>query len=218
MVLDYSLLPAYLAIAVTMVLIPGADTLLVVSVGAQRGALEAILVALGICGGSLIYGVLTALGIGALIVSSPTVFAFLLLAGAGYLSYLGFGFLKQAIRAPAVRERTQTPTALGAGFASFRSGLLVNLLNPKIVLFYLALLPQFVTPELGAPGLQMFLLSCILNAIGTIYLVGVGIATGQLQAAHSSPFMGRVLRATGGAYVYRSRFAKFLYGNIRELK
>jgi threonine/homoserine/homoserine lactone efflux protein len=210
-VLDYSLMPAYLMVAATRVLIPGADTLLVASVATQKGPLAGACAALGAGTSSLFYGVLTAFGMGALIVSSPIIFTALLLAGAIYLFYLGLGFLARALQKPAAELRPAKLAMSKGAFHSFRSGVLVNFLNPKIVLFYLALLPPFVSVDLGNPSLQVFLLSCILNAMGTTYLLGVSLASGMIGRAVSSPIMERILNALAGGMFMGLSIRAFYY-------
>ncbi len=175
--LDPSLTSAFLVLAIALVLSPGPDTLFVVASGLRHRAAGAVVSALGIGTGSALHGLAAALGVSALLAASPWFFEALRYAGAAYLVYLGAKALHAALFAPPPEATAQVAAATSLGRV-FRQGVITNLLNPKIVVFYLALLPQFVDPALGHVGLQMFLLSCIPNGLGTAYLMLVGLGSG----------------------------------------
>lgn len=175
--LDPSLTSAFLVLAIALVLSPGPDTLFVVASGLRHRGAGAVVSALGIGTGSALHGLAAALGVSALLAASPWLFEALRYAGAAYLVYLGAKALHAALFTPPPDATTQVAAATSLGRV-FRQGVVTNLLNPKIVVFYLALLPQFVDPALGHVGLQMFLLSCIPNGLGTAYLMLVGLGSG----------------------------------------
>jgi len=185
MILDPALTGAYIVLAAALAVSPGPDVLFVIANGMRHRARGAVASALGICAGSVLHAFAAALGISALIAASPFMFDLLRYAGAAYLAWLGL----QAVRSWWVnreatydgmsdaRERKHGPVR-----AVFRQGLITNILNPKVVIFYLALLPQFVNVDLGHVGLQIFLLGCIHNLIGLIFLLTVGCAAGKASS------------------------------------
>ena len=147
-----------------LTIVPGVDTVLVLQAAATRGRAVAAATVAGICSGLLIWGVAAALGVSALLAASRTAFDVLQVAGALYLLWLGVRLLLAAWRGGPDREEGEdvdtsragegvAPTRVGparAARAGYRRGLLTNLLNPKIGVFYLAVLPQFVPPDVPA--------------------------------------------------------------------
>lgn len=182
MILDPSLTGAYIILAAALAISPGPDVLFVIANGMRHRANGAVASALGICAGSVLHAFAAALGISAVIAASPLMFDLLRYAGAAYLAWLGL----QAVRswwsnrsAPQDSAAAVPEQKLGTAWTVFRQGLITNILNPKVVVFYLALLPQFVTIDLGHVGLQIFLLGCIHNLIGLVFLLSVGCAAGK---------------------------------------
>lgn len=175
MYIDPSFLPAYLAAVVALSLSPGPDTMFVIANG-LRGRLAPVLAAvLGIATGSLCHATAAALGISAVVAASPTAFKIVRLAGGAYLAVMGIRALHAALRGKGDARREAAPVRSFA--AVYRNGLMTNLLNPKIIVFYLAFLPQFVSPALGHAPAQMISLGLMLNLIGSLYLVLVGYMT-----------------------------------------
>lgn len=179
MLLDPTLTAAFLVVAIAVALSPGPDVMFVLASGMQHKVRGAVASAFGICAGSLVHALAAAVGVSALIASSPTAFAILQYAGAAYLAWLGFRAIKGFVKPAALTdvEEQQTPTA-----HVFRQALTTNLLNPKVIVFYLALLPQFVSVELGRVGLQIFLLGCIHAFFGLAYLAAIGCAAGKASS------------------------------------
>jgi RhtB (resistance to homoserine/threonine) family protein len=137
---------AFALVAALMTVSPGADTFLVVRNTLRGGREDGWLTVAGICSGVFVHALLSALGVSAVLAHSATAFLLLKVAGAAYLAWLGFQSLRSAARgapaaAPAAVEAARVPPA-----RSFREGFLTNLLNPKVIVFYLALLPQFLSP------------------------------------------------------------------------
>lgn len=133
--------------AAVVTLAPAADFALVSRRALTAGTRPAVVTASGVCTGVLVWGVLSALGISALIAASAEAYTVLRVAGAAYLAWLGVHALLRARRFAAepqpASEQAATPTADHKG--AFRQGLLTNLLNPKVGVFYSAVLPQFVS-------------------------------------------------------------------------
>lgn len=173
----------FLAAAVLLTATPGPDNLMVLGIGMSRGRRAGMAFGLGCALGCLSHTLLAVLGGGALIAASPAAFTALKWAGGGYLVWLGV----QAWRhAGAVRigqpdggagARVDTPARL------FAKGLLANAVNPKVVLFFLSLLPQFVVPAAGAVPLQMALLGLIFTAQAAALFELLGAFSGVIGAA-----------------------------------
>ena len=176
MLLDPVLFASYLAVATALALSPGPDTMFVVASSASGGSRAGVAATLGTASGSFMHAGFAALGISALIAASPVAFDVLRFAGAVYLLWLGVQALRNVMRAaaetnPASGEKTMT--------ASYRRGLITNLFNPKVAVFYVAFLPQFTNASLGHVPLQIFLLGLTHNIIGTIWLVSLALISGR---------------------------------------
>ena len=119
---------------------------------------------------------------GGFVAASPVAFDILRHAGAAYLAYLGLQALRAALSGAAHDAPPGTapaPAAEASALSVFRRGLITNVLNPKVIVFYLALLPQFVNADLGHVGVQIILLGSIHNAVSLVFLICVGLAAGR---------------------------------------
>lgn len=173
---DLAYLLPFLAAALALNLTPGADMTYVMSRSVAQGRAAGLASAFGIFGGSAIHTLLAAVGVSALLATSELGFLILKYAGAAYLLYLAArSFLK---REPPLDETAPQPDRLRRVFFE---GVLVNLLNPKVALFILAFLPQFVQPEKGMVWAQIILLGTCFNISGTIINAGVAIAAARLS-------------------------------------
>ncbi len=179
-ILDPTLFAAYLAAALALALSPGPDTMFVLASSASGGARSGVAATFGISSGALVHATLAALGISALIAASPLAFDALRIGGALYLLWIGLLALRDFARstaAPAPAPGEQ------ASWAAYRRGLLTNVLNPKVGVFYVAFLPQFANPDLGHVPLQIFLLGLAHNLIGTLWLIALSLISGRAADA-----------------------------------
>ncbi|MDB5474512.1 MAG: threonine efflux protein [Phenylobacterium sp.] len=176
---------------------PGLDTALVLRTAAVDGAKSAWLAAVGIGLGTLVWGGAVALGLGALLAASQLAFEVLKWAGAAYLVWLGL----QLIFRP--RDRFELGGAGGAArpLVWLRRGLFTNLLNPKVGVFYVSFLPQFL-PK-GVPGAPfMFGLACLHVAMGIVWFAALIGATRPIAGALQKTSVVRWLdRLTGGVFL-----------------
>lgn len=199
MILDPNLTAAYIVVATALAVSPGPDVLFVIASGMRHKIKGAVASALGICCGSVLHALAAALGISALIVASPIAFEALRYAGAAYLLYLGI----QAMRSFFAGSRKLSSGSESAEtnpWNVFQRGLITNILNPKVIVFYLALLPQFVNVGLGNVGLQIFLLGTIHNLIGVVFLIGVGLVAGRASGWISNSGFGRWMDGIAGVF------------------
>jgi RhtB (resistance to homoserine/threonine) family protein len=167
-----AILIAYTLAATLLTITPGADTLLVIRYAGSAGKKSGFAAAAGVCLGTLVWGAIVAVGVAALIVASPFLFTLLKWAGAAYLVWLGIQLFRSK---PASGE--QTPAARATN--PFASGLLTNLLNPKVGVFYLAFLPQFIPPGV-AQAPFILLLAAIHSLLGLIWFAVLIAGTDRL--------------------------------------
>ena len=177
---------AFVGIAALVIIAPGPDTVVVTKNALLHGRRAALATSLGVNTGLLIWTVAAALGIAAVVRESAVAFTVLKLVGAAYLVWLGFGALRAARRhaAPEALHATRPSPRVGA-LLGYRQGLLSNLGNPKIAVFFTGLLPQFVSP--GKPVLEPFLLLGGLFVLMTV----VWLCGYALLAARASAVLGR---------------------------
>jgi RhtB (resistance to homoserine/threonine) family protein len=181
---------AFAAVAAVVTISPGADTLLVVRNSLRGGRRDGILTAIGVGSGLYFHAMLSAIGVSAVLAHSAQAFLVLKVAGAAYLAWLGLQSLRSGIRGgPAGPPSGALPAATPA-VRCFREGLLTNLLNPKVIVFYLALLPQFLSP--GDPVLQKsLLLAAIHFAEGIAWLSFVAWAVDRSRRFFLRPGLRR---------------------------
>ena len=186
----------FLGASAALTIAPGPDNIFVLTQGICRGRHAAIITALGMCSGVSVHTVAAAFGISALFYSSLLAFNLVKYAGAAYLLYLAYKTLSE-----------RSSLALGtpdsrSGAALFKRGFIMNVLNPKVALFFLAFLPQFVTPSAGHVPLQMLLLGAIFMLQAVIIFCLIGYFSGAIGArimAH--PELARYFdRLTAGVF------------------
>lgn len=191
-------LAAYLVAAGLLTLTPGLDTALILRTAAVEGPKRAAFAALGIIGGCLVWGAAVALGLGALLAASKIAFTVLKWAGAAYLVWLGLNLILKP------RDRfdlAQGQASAGGDFAWMRRGLLTNLLNPKVGVFYISFLPQFL-PAGVAPAPFIFLLAVIHAVLGLAWSACLIGATRPIAGALRKAAVVRWLdRLTGGVFL-----------------
>ncbi len=156
---------AFMLVAALLTMAPGPDTFLVVRNSLRGGRHDGFLTALGISSGLYFHALLSAVGVSAVLAHSAAAFLVLKVAGAGYLAWLGFQSLRAALTGPEPARQDIVAPARASGARSFREGLLTNLLNPKVIVFYLALLPQFISPgdAVVAKSLLLAAIHCVLG-------------------------------------------------------
>jgi len=167
----------FLGASVLLTLAPGPDNLFVITQGITRGKRSAILTALGMCSGISVHTTAAALGISAILYSSVVAFTLVKYAGALYLLYLAYKILKEK-----TVVRLSSAPALPA-VALWKQGFVMNVLNPKVAMFFLAFLPQFVTARTDAVPLQMLLFGLIFMVQAAVLFCLIGYFSGHIGSA-----------------------------------
>lgn len=144
---------------------PGPDSLLIMARSASQGFKAGAAAILGICSGTCVHIATAAFGLSALLTTSAEAFLFIKLLGAAYLFYIGV----QMLRTKTTTAAEQTAPAPASFAAIYRQGLLTNVLNPKVALFFLAFLPQFVAPDAADKTLAFLFLGAIFNFNGMLW-------------------------------------------------
>ncbi len=175
---------------------PGVDLLLTVSRTLQAGPKAGAAAALGISSGCVVHALAAAFGLAALLAVSAAAFAAIKWLGAVYLLWLAWGMARAACRGGAAASE---PALAGqrTAWADFRIGLVTNVLNPKVALFFLAFLPQFIAAQAPDKRLAFLGLGVIFVVQGTLFLLGVVAAAARMRALPSTPGVARWLNGVG---------------------
>ncbi|MFJ7587357.1 leucine efflux protein LeuE [Streptomyces sp. NPDC097617] len=179
-------LPTYLAGLVLIILLPGPNSLYVLSVAARRGVRTGYKAAAGVFTGDAVLMLLTAVGAGALLRASPLVFTVVKFLGAGYLAWLAVGMMRGARelwRTRAERAEAAAPADPAENERPYRRALLISLLNPKAILFLMSFFVQFVDPSYAYPALSFLLLGGLLQTGSFLYLTLLIFGGTRLSAA-----------------------------------
>ncbi|WP_306370609.1 leucine efflux protein LeuE [Nocardiopsis sp. CC223A] len=182
-------LPTYLAGLVLIVLLPGPNSLYVLSVAARGGTRAGYTAAAGVFTGDAVLMLLAAAGAATLLQTNPVVFAAVKLAGAAYLTWMAIGMLRSAYTMWATRRRRsldqQAADASGAGAAEhpYRRALVVSLFNPKVIIFLISFFVQFVDPAYAYPAVPFLVLGLLLQLVSFLYLSALIFGGTRLAAA-----------------------------------
>jgi threonine/homoserine/homoserine lactone efflux protein len=186
----------FLLAALVITASPGPDNLMVLGVGISKGRRQGIAFGLGCALGCLSHTFLAVVGVSALIASSPTAFTVLKICGGLYLVWLGLNALRssEGAKAGAVKGGEQSSARL------FFKGVFANAINPKVVLFFLSFLPQFVVPSQGNVAWQVAALGVTFTAQAAVLFGLLGYFSGTIgQWLNTRPKVGVVLDRLAGA-------------------
>jgi RhtB (resistance to homoserine/threonine) family protein len=189
---------AFAVFAAVLAITPGLDTMLVVRAAAVTGRVAGLAAVAGIALGCLVWAIASALGVTAVLTASRVAFEVLRIAGVAYLCWLGVRALWHARRRPATGGLIDsTVEAQPSILAAFRTGLVTNLLNPKVGVFYLSVMPQFL-PEGLNPLLGSLVLGGIHIAEGIVWLSLVVAVVGRARGWLQRPAVRRRLEQLTG--------------------
>ncbi|CAM5414146.1 leucine efflux protein LeuE [Streptomyces narbonensis] len=183
-------LPTYLVGLVLIILLPGPNSLYVLSVAARKGTRTAYKAAAGVFTGDAVLMTLAALGAASLLQTTPLLFTVVKYAGAGYLAWMAYGMLRAAWAmwrgrgGSADDEAEQAPA--GAAERPYRRALLISLFNPKAILFLISFFVQFVDPGYAYPALSFLVLGTLLQLGSFLYLTTLIFGGTRLAAAFRS--------------------------------
>ena len=184
----------FVAAALVLLLTPGPGVLYTVARSLSQGQRAGLVSALGLSAGALVQVAAATLGLSAILLTSATAFGVVKALGAGYLIYLGIRTLTARDSADSVD--VSTPRSL---YRLFTDGVVVSVLNPKIALFFLAFLPQFVEPSRGPVAQQVLFLGLLYVALALVTDSGYAVLAGRLrQVLGGRVIRGPVPRYTSG--------------------
>jgi threonine/homoserine/homoserine lactone efflux protein len=155
----------FLSAAIAINITPGPDMIYILSRTIAQGRKIGIASSLGVCSGALVHIFAAAFGLSAILATSAMAFGVVKYVGAAYLMYLGIKALSSkriSFDIPVVKQEQST------FWKAFRQGVLIDILNPKVAIFFMAFLPQFVRPELGHAPAQILILGFLVNLIGMV--------------------------------------------------
>lgn len=193
--MEWSELIYFVLASMALTIAPGPDILYLLAKSLSDGAKSGVVFAAGLCSGLVFHTALIAVGVAAMVRQSPFLLQVLQCAGAAYLLYLAWKSLGEsgALRLSAAGERQ-------ALWRLYRRGLLMNCFNPKVILFFLAFLPQFVRADAQSPGLQTVFLGAVFAAQAFCIFALTACLAGRirqriLSQRNFSHYMGRVQAA-----------------------
>jgi threonine/homoserine/homoserine lactone efflux protein len=185
-------------------IMPGPDSLLIMTRSATQGWRAGSAAALGIGAGTMVHIFAAALGLSALLSTSAAAFTVVKWVGAAYIVYVGIGMLRSRLKTPADDANAQAAAAQALPYRRiFFQGFLTNVLNPKVALFFLAFVPQFISADSTSKPLAFIILGCIFNFNGMLWCNGLAVFTAFASARLKlKPLVSLWLnRVTGGLFL-----------------
>ncbi|GFE59912.1 LysE family translocator [Geobacter sp. AOG2] len=198
--IEANVLLLFFATSLLLALSPGPDNLFVLAQAAQQGQKAGLLVTLGLCGGLVVHTTAVTFGLAAVFAASAAAFTALKFAGAAYLLFLAW----QAFRAGAQTGPSGTVDRLSPG-KLLRRGVIMNVTNPKVSIFFLAFLPQFVDPRRGPLAVQFLLL-------GGLFIVATILVFGAISILAGA--LGDRLRQSARAQLLLNRLAGTIFAGL----
>ena len=187
---DWPVFLSFVVAGLALNIVPGADMTFVIAAAARGGRRAGTIAALGIGAGTFVHILAAVVGLSAILASSQTAFNVIKWLGAAYLLWVAVSLL----RAGRATESDGARPA-GSGWRLFRAAALVNILNPKVGLFFLAFLPQFVDPQAAMPALQILCLGLWFDFVGTLVNVAIAFAAaGTAARLRHVTWIGRAAR------------------------
>ncbi|HEX8615166.1 MAG TPA: LysE family translocator [Telluria sp.] len=193
-------LPLFILSGLLLNIMPGPDSLLIMTRSATQGWRAGVAATLGIGAGTMIHVLAAALGLSAILATSATAFMVVKYIGAAYILYMAIGLLRSKRRDPAAPVNVP-PLPYAKIFAQ---GFLTNVLNPKVAVFFLAFVPQFIAHDASSKALAFVILGCIFNLNGMLWCTSLALFTAQASARikvnpTASLWLNRV---TGGLFIW----------------
>jgi threonine/homoserine/homoserine lactone efflux protein len=188
---DWPVFLAFVVAGLALNIVPGADMTFVIASAARGGRRDGVIASLGIGAGALVHVLAAAAGLSAILASSQALFDLIKYAGAAYLVWIAFTLVRGDRNGPAAEGMLPAST----GWRLFRAAMLVNILNPKIAVFFLAFLPQFVDPTAAVPAAQILFLGLWFDFAGTLVNIVVAlVAAGAAARLRNVSWIGKAAR------------------------
>ncbi len=190
--IPFDVMLMFVLASTALALAPGPDNIFVLTQSALHGRLSGVVVTLGLCTGLIVHTTAVAFGVAAIFKTSVLAFTVLKVVGAAYLLYLAWG----AFRAGASRI-SMTDGASPSLAKLYRRGIVMNVTNPKVAIFFLAFLPQFADPVRGSLPVQIYLFGALFMATALVVFCGIAVGGGTLgnwlkQSAKAQAIMNKV--------------------------
>ena len=200
---------AFIPVSLVLCLAPGPDNIFVLTQSALFGRVKGYLVTLGLCTGLIVHTLVVALGFAALLKTSPLAITLLKIVGAGYLSYLGWLAMRAAKNSLTDGESVSLSLA-----QLYRRGIIMNVTNPKVTIFFLAFLPQFTNPQQGQVAQQIMLLGLLFIFVTLVTFGVIAFLAGSLGSwLNRSPKAQQTLSRIAGL-VFIALAVNLLFSDI----
>jgi len=179
----------FVAAGLALNIVPGADMTFIIASAARGGRRDGVIASLGVGAGAFVHILAAVLGLSAILAASQIAFDLIKWIGAAYLLWLAFSLLRSG------KTAGDEVRPASSGWRLFRSAMLVNILNPKVALFFLAFLPQFVDPAAAIPALQILCLGLWFDCVGTLVNIVIALAAaGAAARLREFAWVGRAAR------------------------
>jgi len=173
--LDFETMLLFITASTLLALAPGPDNIFVLTQSMIKGAKPGIFVTLGLCSGLVFHTSAVALGVAAIFQTSIVAFNILKFIGAGYLLYLAYmSFMSNS------KSKVEADKSSLSPFKLYKRGVIMNITNPKVSIFFLAFLPQFTNPSIGSVTMQIFVLGAIFMGCTLVIFSSIALVAGKL--------------------------------------
>lgn len=197
MPIDLETLAAFAVTALLLAYAPGPDNVFVLTQSALKGPWKGVVVTLGLCTGLIVHTTAVALGVAVIFQTSQLAFTLLKVAGALYLLYLAWGAWRAGLE-----RLSQEAEDRGEWGRLYRRGIIMNVTNPKVAIFFLAFLPQFTAPERGGMVMQMFILGSVFMVCALLAFASIAFAAGSISRWLRHSDYGQIILNRAAALVF----------------
>lgn len=181
--MDFSLLLGFMGATAVLAFMPGPDNIYVLTESISKGARQGISITAGLVSGVVVHTLLVATGLSLIVFQSELAYSIVKYAGAAYLVYLAYGATREKAMQVEWSENGESEPFLKL----YKRGIIMNLLNPKVSIFFIAFLPQFVSSEGPSPMVQMSMMGVIFMLESFVIFSAVALIAGRLASLVTSP-------------------------------
>lgn len=202
----------FVSSVIIFTLTPGIDTLFVLNRATCHGKRLGVMSALGVATGVLVHTAFASFGLAGIVAKSATLFMMIKYLGASYLVYLGLMSVYHAIKNPsALILKSAAPQTPLTHWQAYRSGLLTNVLNPKVALFFLAFFPQFITPAMTDNAMPYLVLGTFYALVSALWLVALALLAGSVLSGALTSQRAKKYMDIGSGVVFVGMGAKVAF-------